>query len=190
MRIAVFCSSSPTIDAKYQAVATELGNAIGNQGWGLVSGGGHISTMGAIGRAVREVGGHTIGVIPQSLVDIEFADHDSDELHVVESMRERKAKIEDLADAFITLPGGPGTLEEFFEVWTWRQLGYHNKPIGLLNLNDYYSPMLSFLNGVVTQEFMGSWQMDLIQSNSDYATLLPNLIQAAGLPTKFDSQAI
>jgi hypothetical protein len=73
MRIAVFCSSSPTIDAKYQAVATQLGNAIGNQGWGLVSGGGHISTMGAIGRAVREVGGHTIGVIPQSLVDIEFA---------------------------------------------------------------------------------------------------------------------
>ncbi len=83
MRIAVFCSSSPTIDAKYQVVATELGNAIGNKGWGLVSGGGHISTMGAIARAVREVGGHTIGVIPQSLVDIEFADRDSDELHVV-----------------------------------------------------------------------------------------------------------
>ncbi len=110
MRIAVFCSSSPTIDAKYQVVATELGNAIGNEGWGLVSGGGHISTMGAIARGVREVGGHTIGVIPQSLVDIEFADKDNHELHVVDSMRERKAKIEDLADAFITLPGGPGTL--------------------------------------------------------------------------------
>jgi len=162
MRIAVFCSSSPTIDAKYQTVATELGNAIGNKGWGLVSGGGHISTMGAIGRAVREVGGHTIGVIPQSLVDIEFADHDSHELHVVDSMRERKAKIEDLADAFITLPGGPGTLEEFFEIWVGRFLKFHNKPVLILDPHGAFAPLVTLLDHLEAEGFVKPGQRELV----------------------------
>jgi uncharacterized protein (TIGR00730 family) len=174
MRIAVFCSSSPTIDAKYQAVATELGNAIGNKGWGLVSGGGHISTMGAIGRAVREVGGHTIGVIPQSLVDIEFADHDSDELHVVDSMRERKAKIEDLADAFITLPGGPGTLEEFFEIWVGRFLKFHNKPIAVCDPTGIYKPLQKALDHLAEQNFMKPGQAELVT----WCTDVPSAIRA------------
>jgi hypothetical protein len=88
------------------------------------------------------------------------------------------------------LPGGIGTFEEFFEAWTWQQLGYHNKPIGLLNTQQYYEPMLNFLNSVVQKEFMGKWQMDLIQTSSDLATLLPNLIQAAGLPITLQSEAI
>ena len=120
MRIAVFCSSSPTIHQKYVDLAFELGTAIAQQSFELVSGGGHISMMGAVSRGARGSGGKTIGVIPQALVDIEFADHDNDELHVVETMGERKALITDIADAFITLPGGAGTLEEFFEIWVGR----------------------------------------------------------------------
>jgi len=105
-------------------------------------------------------------------------------------MHERKQMMAEKADAFIALPGGIGTFEEFYEVWTWRQLGYHNKPIGLLNLNGYYDSMLSFLNAVVAHEFMGPWQMDLIRTESDPQKLLPRLIQEAGLPTPFLSQAI
>ena len=162
MRIAVFCSSSPTIDMKYQLVATDIGNAIGKQGWGLVSGGGHISTMGAIARAVREVGGHTIGVIPQSLVDIEFADKDSDELHVVDSMRERKAKIEDLADAFVTLPGGPGTLEEFFEIWVGRFLKFHDKPVLILDPHGAFAPLVTLLDHLEAEGFVKPGQRELV----------------------------
>ena len=106
MRIAVFCSSSPAIDTKFIDLAYDLGSEIATQGAELVSGGGHISAMGAISRGARSKGGRTVGIIPQKLVDIEFADHECDELIVVESMRIRKAKIEELSDAFITLPGG------------------------------------------------------------------------------------
>jgi uncharacterized protein (TIGR00730 family) len=111
-------------------------------------------------------------------------------LHVVETMHDRKRMMAERADAFIALPGGIGTFEEFYEVWTWRQLGYHNKPIGLLNLNGFYNPMLAFLSSVVQNQFIGPWQMDLIQTDSDAHKLLPNLIQAAGMPTPFLSQAI
>ncbi|NDD23704.1 MAG: TIGR00730 family Rossman fold protein, partial [Betaproteobacteria bacterium] len=112
------------------------------------------------------------------------------ELHIVETMHERKRLMAERADAFVALPGGIGTFEEFYEVWTWRQLGYHNKPIGLLNLNGYYDTMLNFLHHVVAHEFMGSWQMDLIQTHSDAKQLLPNLVQAAARPTPFQSQSI
>jgi uncharacterized protein (TIGR00730 family) len=117
MRIAVFCSSSPTIDNKYVELAYELGKGIATSSNELVTGGGHISMMGAVSRGARDAGGKTIGVIPQALVDIEFADHDNDELHVVETMGQRKHMITDISDAFVTLPGGAGTLEEFFEIW-------------------------------------------------------------------------
>jgi uncharacterized protein (TIGR00730 family) len=135
-------------------------------------------------------GGRVIGVIPRALVEKEWARTECTELHIVETMHERKQMMAEKADAFIALPGGIGTFEEFYEVWTWRQLGYHNKPIGLLNLNGYYDSMLSFLNSVVDHEFMGSWQMDLIRTETDHQKLLPRLIQEAGLPTPFLSQAI
>jgi uncharacterized protein (TIGR00730 family) len=125
MRIAVYCSSSQTIDPKYIELARDLGSGIAMRSWELVSGGGHISAMGAVSRGARESGGRTIGVIPQRLVDIEFADKECDELHVVDSMRNRKAMIEDLSDAFIALPGGIGTLEELFEIWVGRFLQFH-----------------------------------------------------------------
>ena len=129
MRIAVFCSSSPTIDNKYVELAYQLGRGIATESSELVTGGGHVSMMGAVSRGARDAGGKTIGVIPQALVEIEFADHDNDELHVVETMGQRKHMITDLADAFITLPGGAGTLEEFFEIWVGHYLKFHSKPV-------------------------------------------------------------
>lgn len=162
MRVCVFCSSSPTIDAKYLDLATELGVAIGERKWELVSGGGHISMMGAVARGVRAGGGRTIGVIPQTLVDIEFADNDNHELHVVLSMRERKAKMEDLSDAFIAMPGGPGTLEELFEIWVGRFLNFHNKPVIILDPFDIYGPLRALLDHLEVHGFVKPGQRELL----------------------------
>jgi hypothetical protein len=162
MRIAVFCSSSPTIDNKYVELASELGKAIGNKKWELVSGGGHISMMGAVARGARHSGGRTIGVIPQALVDIEFADHDSDELHVVETMGERKAMITDISEAFITMPGGAGTLEEFFEIWVGRYLKFHNKPVIILDPFGLYSPLHELIIHLESEHFIKPGMRELV----------------------------
>ncbi|MFZ2228103.1 MAG: TIGR00730 family Rossman fold protein [Candidatus Nanopelagicaceae bacterium] len=162
MRVCVFCSSSPTIDKKYLDLATDLGSAIGANKWELVSGGGHISMMGAVARGVRAGGGRTIGVIPQSLVDIEFADNDNHELHVVDSMRERKAMMEDMSDAFIALPGGPGTLEELFEIWVGRFLNFHNKPVIILDPSGLYDPLRELLAHLEREGFVKPGQMELL----------------------------
>ena len=167
MRICVFCSSSPTIHEKYVNLASELGSAIGSRNWELVSGGGHISMMGAVSRGVRLSGGRTIGVIPQSLVDIEFADHDNHELHVVDSMRNRKAKMEDLSDAFITLPGGPGTLEELFEIWVGRFLKFHNKPVVILDPFNLYQPLRELLDHLEDEGFVKPGQRELLHWCTD-----------------------
>jgi uncharacterized protein (TIGR00730 family) len=162
MRIAVFCSSSPTIDSKFIDLAFDLGAGIARSGAELVSGGGHISAMGAISRGARSVGGRTIGVIPQKLVDIEFADHDSDELIVVDSMRTRKAKIEDLSDAFITLPGGLGTLEELFEIWVGRYLKFHDKPVIILDPYGIYAPLHNLVEHLENENFVKPGMRDLL----------------------------
>ena len=162
MRVCVFCSSSPTIHKKYLDLATDLGTAIGEREWELVSGGGHISMMGAVSRGVRENGGRTVGVIPQSLVDIEFADHDNHELHVVDSMRNRKAKMEEISDAFIALPGGPGTLEELFEIWVGRFLKFHDKPVIILDPFDLYAPLKDLLDHLEEQGFVKPGQRELL----------------------------
>jgi uncharacterized protein (TIGR00730 family) len=162
MRIAVFCSSSPTIDRKYIELAHDLGSAIGARNWDLVSGGGHISMMGAVARGVRAGGGRTIGVIPQSLVDIEFADTESDELHVVSSMRERKALMEEKSDAFIALPGGIGTLEELFEMWVGRYLRFHDKPVIVLDPYDLYAPLRDLIDHLEVEGFVKPGQPELL----------------------------
>ena len=162
MRIAVYCSSSPAIDQKYIDLAYELGEEVGRRNWELVSGGGNISAMGAISRGARSVGGHTIGVIPQLLVDIEFADKESDELHIVDSMRNRKAKIEDLADAFIALPGGIGTLEELFEIWVGRYLKFHNKPVIVLDPFGLYQPLHELISHLEVEGFVKPGQRELL----------------------------
>jgi uncharacterized protein (TIGR00730 family) len=162
MRIAVYCSSSQSIDPKYIDLAHDLGEAIALRSWELVTGGGHISAMGAVSRGARVAGGRTIGVIPQRLVDIEFADKECDELHVVDSMRSRKAMIEDLSDAFIALPGGIGTLEELFEIWVGRFLKFHAKPVIILDPHDVYAPLATLIDHLEEHGFVKPGQRELL----------------------------
>ena len=188
--LCVYCGSKPGTDPAFTQAAVQVGTWIGRHGGQLVYGGGRNGLMGIVADATLAAGGRVIGVIPRALVEKEWAHTGCTELHIVETMHDRKQMMAQKADAFVALPGGIGTFEEFFEVWTWQQLGYHNKPIVLLNTQQYYEPMLNFLDSAVKKEFMGKWQMDLIQTSSDLAILLPNLIQAAGLPITFQSEAI
>ena len=188
--LCVYCGSKPGTDPAFTQAAVQVGTWIGRHGGQLVYGGGRNGLMGIVADATLAAGGQVIGVIPRALVEKEWAHTGCTELHIVETMHDRKQMMAQKADAFVALPGGIGTFEEFFEVWTWQQLGYHNKPIGLLNTQQYYESMLNFLDSAVKKEFMGKWQMDLIQTSSDLAILLPNLIQAAGLPITFQSEAI
>ncbi len=137
--------------------------------------------MGTVAEATLEAGGRVVGIIPKALVEKEWANHACTELHVVDTMHERKRMMAERADAFIALPGGIGTLEEFFEVWTWRQLGYHDKPVGLLNLDGYYDALIQFLQSTVANGFLGDWQMDLIRVETRIEPLLQELVQSAGL---------
>lgn len=188
--LCVYCGSKPGTDPAFTQAAIQVGTWIGQHAGQLVYGGGRNGLMGIVADATLAAGGRVIGVIPRALVEKEWAHTGCTELHIVETMHERKQMMAEKADAFVALPGGIGTFEELFEVWTWRQLGYHNKPIGLLNTADYYKPMLHFLDSVVQKEFMGEWQMDLILAHANLSILLPNLIQAAGLPITFQSEAI
>ena len=131
--ICVFCSSSLTIDPRYVELAADVGGAIARRGWATVSGAGSISMMGALGRSARAAGGHTIGVIPDALVAMEVADHDSDEFIVTRDMRQRKGIMDERSDAFLALPGGIGTLEELVEAWTARSLNMHRNPVVVLD---------------------------------------------------------
>jgi uncharacterized protein (TIGR00730 family) len=138
--------------------------------------------MGTVADATLAAGGRVVGVIPKALVEKEWAHHGCTELHIVENMHERKRMMAERADAFLALPGGIGTLEELFEVWTWRQLGYHDKPIGLLNTAGYYDGLLSFLAQAVGRQFMGDWQMGLLRTDDGVDRLLSELVQAVGQP--------
>ena len=153
-RICVFCGSSPGRSKSYSAAAVELGRLLAARGIGLVYGGANVGLMGALANAVMDAGGEVIGVIPQSLVKYEVAHRGLPDLRVVASMHERKAMMAELADGFIAMPGGNGTLEEFFEVLTWAQLGEHSKPCGLLDIDGYYSHLLAFLDHAVDERFL------------------------------------
>lgn len=163
MRIAVFCSSSATIADKYVELAYELGQGIARGESELVTGGGHISMMGAVSRGARDRGGKTIGVIPQALVDIEFADHDNNELHVVETMGQRKHMITDISDAFITLPGGAGTLEEFFEIWVGYYLKFHKKPVVILDPFGIYTPLHELIIHLEEEGFIKPGMREIVK---------------------------
>jgi uncharacterized protein (TIGR00730 family) len=158
-----------------------VGEWIGRHGGQLVYGGGHNGLMGLLADATLAAGGRVVGIIPKALVEREWAHKGCSELHVVDTMHERKRMMAERADAFLALPGGIGTFEEFFEVWTWRQLGYHDKPVGLLNVDGYYDGLLGFMQTGVDQQFMGPWQMELIRVGSDWQQLLPELVQAGGI---------
>jgi uncharacterized protein (TIGR00730 family) len=178
--LCVYCGSRPGDSPEYAAMARNVGAWIGRHGGQLVYGGGHNGLMGIMADAALAAGARVIGVIPKALVDKEWAHTGCTELHIVENMHERKRIMAEHADAFLALPGGIGTLEEFFEVWTWRQLGYHDKPVGLLNMNGFYDSLLTFLQSAVKNGFMNAWQMELIRTGTDAQLLLAELVQAAG----------
>ncbi len=178
--VCVYCGSKPGHDPRFAAVAQEVGQWIGQHGGQLVYGGGRNGLMGLIADSTRAAGGRVVGVIPSALVEREWAHEGCDELHVVETMHERKRMMMERADAFLALPGGIGTFEELFEVWAWRQLGYHDKPIGILSSGGYYERMMAFMQDAVREGFMGEWQMDLVQVGNEAAPLLRQLVQAAG----------
>ena len=168
-RICVFCGSSPGAKSDYVLAAKQLGYILARNDLGLVYGGARVGLMGKIAEAVLEMGGEAIGVIPKGLVDKEVAFTGLADLRVVDSMHERKALMADLSDGFIALPGGLGTIEEFFEVITWAQLGIHPKPCGLLNINHYYDRLIDFLDHTVNEKFveMEHRSMILIDKNPE-----------------------
>ena len=178
--VCVYCGSRPGDNPAFAQAAVAVGQWIGAHGGQLVYGGGRGGLMGTVAEATRLAGGRVVGVIPQALVDKELANRLCDELHIVQTMHERKAMMAERSDAFVALPGGIGTFEELFEVWTWRQLGYHNKPVGLLNVAGYYDGLLSFLQTSVASGFMGDWQMDLLLAATDTGELMRRLVQSAG----------
>jgi uncharacterized protein (TIGR00730 family) len=179
--ICVYCGSRPGVDPVFAETARQVGEWIGSRGGQLVYGGGRNGLMGIVADATLAAGGRVVGVIPQALVEKEWAHTGCTELHIVDTMHERKRIMAEHADAFVALPGGIGTLEEFFEVWTWRQLGYHAKPVGLLDLGGYYKDLLVFLSSAVKSGFMSDWQMDLIHVGTEPLELLPQLVQVAGM---------
>jgi len=176
--ICVYCGSRMGRADAFAATAAFVGRWIGERGGQLVYGGGNAGLMGVVADATLRAGGTVVGVIPQALVDREFAKKECTELHVVANMHERKRLMAERAQAFLALPGGIGTMEEFFEVWTWRQLGYHDKPVGLLNADGYYDSLLAFLSATVHNEFMSDWQMELVRVEADPGTLLQWLVDA------------
>ncbi|MEG1041219.1 TIGR00730 family Rossman fold protein [Pseudomonas sp. NUPR-001] len=152
--VCVFCGASSGVSPAYREAAIALGQAIAQRGLTLVYGGGAVGLMGIVADAAMAAGGEVIGIIPQALKDAEVGHNGLTRLEIVDGMHARKARMAELSDAFVALPGGLGTLEELFEVWTWGQLGYHAKPLGLLDVNGFYSKLGSFLDHVVEEGFV------------------------------------
>ena len=160
--ICVFCAASRTLTQPWLDLATQAGDEIARRGHTLVSGGGRVGMMGAVASAARAAGGHTIGVIPQVLVDWEVADVEADDLIVTDSMGSRKNIMIDESDAFLTLPGGLGTLDELFEVWTTATLGLHHKPVVLLDTGGFYRGLVAWLDGLAETAFVRRTALDLL----------------------------
>lgn len=184
--VCVYCGSRPGERAEYAEAAREVGRAIGERGWQLVYGGGRAGLMGIVADAALAAGAPVVGVIPQSLMDREVGHQSLTELHVVETMHQRKLMMAERSDAFIALPGGIGTFEEIFEVWSWRQLGYHDKPLGLLNTAGYYDALLDFMAQTVMQGFVAKPQHALLQVATDPIELLDGIGAAMPLATAPD----
>jgi uncharacterized protein (TIGR00730 family) len=171
-RICVFCGSNGGARPEYLDAAQNLGRALAARSMALVYGGAGVGLMGAVADAVLAAGGEVIGVMPRRLVEREVAHRRLRDLRVVGSMHERKALMAELADAFIALPGGLGTLEEFFEVWTWAQLGEHTKPLGMLNVAGYYDPLLAFFDHLVRERFIRPEHRAMVLVEEEAGTLL------------------
>lgn len=174
-RVCVFCGSSPGADPVYAAGAAVLGRAIAEAGHGLVYGGARVGLMGIVADAALKAGGAVIGVLPEALQARELAHTGLTELHIVPSMHARKAMMADLSDGFVALPGGIGTLEELFEIWTWGQLGDHAKPVALLDIAGFYRPLIAFLDGVVAAGFVKPVHRGMLLTDDDPATLIARM---------------
>jgi uncharacterized protein (TIGR00730 family) len=171
-RVAVFCGSNPGARPEYMAAARSLGRLLAQRGIGVVYGGSNVGLMSALAEEMMDELGDIIGVIPRMLVEREVANTALTDLRIVATMHERKALMAELADAFIALPGGIGTLEEFFETWTWAQLGMHTKPCGLLNVAGYFDPLLAFLDRAVSERFVRDVHRQMLVVDSDPSALL------------------
>ena len=171
-RLAVFCGSKDGADPVFREAAGRLGQALAAQSIALVYGGSRVGTMGAVADATLAANGQAIGVLPHFLQEKELAHPGLTELHLVHSMHERKAKMSELADGFIILPGGPGTMEEFFEVFTWAQLGLHEKPCGILNIDGYYDALIELFDTMERQGFLIPEHRSMLLVESDPERLL------------------
>lgn len=175
MRVCVFCGSTPGTDPAFTEAALELGGGLARAGIGLVYGGGASGLMGSVSEGALAAGGEVVGVIPTALVERELARHDVTDLRVVDSMHERKALMYDLADAFVTLPGGFGTFDEFFETITWSKLGLHAKRSLVLDVGGYYEPLRALVAHAATSGFLRSGDPDLVSFHTDVASVLAEL---------------
>lgn len=183
LSLCVYCGSRPGELPVYADAARAVGSEIGRRGWQLVYGGGRAGLMGVVADAALAAGAQVVGVIPHSLMGRELGHRGLTELHVVQTMHERKMMMAERSDAFLALPGGIGTFEELFEVWSWRQLGYHDKPLGLLNVAGYYDGLLGFLQHSRAHGFMTAGQNDLLQTGTEPLALLQRLGDLAPLAT-------
>jgi uncharacterized protein (TIGR00730 family) len=186
LSVCVYCGSRPGTSPEYTEAARSIGTEIGRRAWQLVYGGGRAGLMGIVADAALAAGATVIGVIPESLMGRELGHRGLTELHVVQTMHERKLMMAERSDAFVALPGGIGTFEELFEVWSWRQLGYHDKPLGLLNAAGYYDTLLAFLHESQRQGLMTTEQLTLLQVRNDPIELLDQLGALARLATAPD----
>jgi uncharacterized protein (TIGR00730 family) len=175
-RVCVYCGSYSGRDPLYGAQAVALGQELARRGMTLVYGGGRVGLMGTVADAALRAGGKVIGVMPKALVDKELAHQGLTELHVVNSMHERKTMMADLSDGFVTMPGGFGTMDEFCEIMTWLQLGFHRKPVSILNVNGYFDGLLAFFNHTVEQGFVKASHRDAIIVDQQPASLLDAML--------------
>ncbi len=188
LAVCVYCGSRPGVDPRFVASARHVGTLIGQLGWQLVYGGGRSGLMGAVADAALDAGAQVTGIIPQSLMQREVGHRGLTQLHVVDTMHQRKQMMAERSDMFLALPGGIGTFEELFEVWTWRQLGYHDKPLGLLNVAGYYDTLLNFMTATVQSGFVATDQHEVLQVDSEPAQLLErlgSLARSATLPDDY-----
>jgi uncharacterized protein (TIGR00730 family) len=184
--LAVYCGSRFGDTPTFEHAARAVGDLLGGAGDTLVYGGGRVGLMGAVADATLAAGGRVVGVIPQALMDREVGHRGLTELHVVQTMHERKQLMATRADAFVALPGGIGTLEELYEVWSWQQLGYHDKPVGLLNVDGYYDALLAFMRVTYARGFISDAQAGALLVDDDAARLLARLREAATRATAPD----
>ncbi|NML94916.1 TIGR00730 family Rossman fold protein [Novosphingobium olei] len=174
-RIAVYCGSASPADPRYVALAREVGQTLATRGIGVVYGGGRLGLMGAVAAGALEAGGEVIGVIPEALANAEVANHDCTELHVVANMHQRKQAFTDLSDGFLTLPGGVGTMDELWEAVSWAQLGYHAKPVGLLNAFGFYDDLLAFNRRMIDVGFVREAHVGILIAEPEIDVLLARM---------------